>query len=729
MSLLSRLGFSLRRLSTRTSPQQSRPQLEQLERRDVMSAATLWQIGTGVYDLNQTFQLHSNPTAKQVVYLDFDGHTSGDVYGTSWDNISSPAWDGAGNGPSFTNSEMQTIQRVWARVSEDFAPFNIDVTMQDPGLEALRKTGTGDDRWGVRVVVTPNDQPAPGSGGVAYVGSFNFNTDTPVYVFNSSEKSIAEAASHEVGHSLGLSHDGAGTLAYYSGQGSGATSWGPIMGAAYSPIVTQWSKGEYAGANNKEDDLAKITTQNGFGYKSDDFGSTLATASALLPQGSTDISATYGVIEKNTDSDWFSFWSGAGPMSVNVDPLPLGPNLAVRADLYNASGTLITTVNPANALNAVVSFNITAAGQYFLKVSGAGRGDPATNGFSNYGSLGNYRITGSVTAYAGGGGPTNSPPVANADVATTVAGASVTLNVLANDSDPDGDSLAVTAVSNVVGGTASLSGGAVIFTPAAGFTGTGSFTYAISDGKGGTAVSAATITVSPGSTSQTFTNNNDVAISTSTTTTVTSSLVVTGLAGTLQDVDVKLNLYHTYVSDLRITLIAPDGTRVILFDRNGGSGDNLLGITFDDAATKGLANGAAPFMGSFRPAQLLSALNGKLPNGTWKLEVRDFDRRDGGRIDNWSLVPKTSAGATQAAASNSGSSASRVSFDAFADVVSNVCSNHAGGETTSFWRAVSNANRSTAALQAYYRTLSDAQLQSFFEEWFGAEREGDLPRR
>src|SRR5438105_2169187 len=86
-----------------------------------------------------------------------------------------------------------------ARLAEDFAPFNLDVTTQDPGVEALRKTSPEDGQWGIRVVITPDDRPGPGSGGVAYVGSFNFDTDTPVYVFNTAEKDVAEAASHEIG--------------------------------------------------------------------------------------------------------------------------------------------------------------------------------------------------------------------------------------------------------------------------------------------------------------------------------------------------------------------------------------------------------------------------------------------------------------------------------------------------------------------------------------------------
>ncbi len=626
--------------------------VERLEEREVLSASTLYSIGSGVYDLSQTFLLQSNPGANQTVYLDFDGHTNGDVYGTSWDNIVSPAWDYSGNGAAFTDTEKQIIQRIWARVSEDFAPFNINVTTQDPGVEALRRVGTSDVAWGVRVVFTGNDQPAPGSGGVAYVGSFNFSTDTPVYVFNVGEKGAAEAATHEVGHSLGLSHDGTGTLAYYGGQGSGVTPWGPIMGASYNVNVTQWSKGEYSGANQLQDDLNIITTQNGFTYRSDDYGNTQAAAFQLLPQGSSVVSATYGLIERNSDADYFSFWSNAGAIALNVDPLPLGPNLAVRADLYDANGTLLTTVNPAGQLNAPVNFTLGSAGQYFLKITGTGKGDPLTTGFSNYASLGNYRISGTVQAYTGGG-PTNQNPIANNDTASTTAGVPVTVNVLANDSDPNGDSLFITSVGNIVGGTAVISGSSVIFTPAAGFSGNASFSYSISDGHGGAASATANITVNPQPSQISFTNNTDVVISSTKSSTIVSTINVSGLTGTLQDVDVKVNIQHTYVSDLRIVLIAPDGTRITLFYRHGGSGDNLVNTVFDDAASSYIGNAAAPFTGSFRPYQLLSALNGKNPNGAWKLEIRDYYRADGGFLDNWTLSLRTGTPAPPAPAASS----------------------------------------------------------------------------
>src|SRR5207249_904895 len=109
-------------------------------------------------------------------------------------------------------------------------------------------------------------------------------------------KYIAEAVSHEVGHTLGLNHDGTSTVGYYSGQGN----WAPIMGVGYYHEVTQWSKGEYADANNTQDDLAII--QGYISYRADDHGNTIGTATPLT---GPDISAS-GVIEKSTDVDMWS---------------------------------------------------------------------------------------------------------------------------------------------------------------------------------------------------------------------------------------------------------------------------------------------------------------------------------------------------------------------------------------------------------------------------------------
>src|SRR4029078_4209879 len=81
--------------------------------------------------------------------------------------------------------------------------------------------------------------------------------------------------------------------------------------------------------------------------------------------------------------------------------------------------------------------------------------------------------------------------------ATTNAGVAVTIAVLANDSDPNGDALTVTGVTAAVGGSAAgNANNNVTFSPAAGFTGAGSFIYSISDGKGATASAGVSVTVS-----------------------------------------------------------------------------------------------------------------------------------------------------------------------------------------------------------------------------------------
>lgn len=155
--------------------------------------------------IDDTFLLNSLPGADHTIYLDFNGHTTS---GTIWNafyangqNFNSPAFNFEGSASSFTDNELATIQRIWARTAEAFSPFNVNVTTQDPGIEALRKT-ENDSEWGVRIVIGGSSTQWYGSlvGGVAFVGSFNMNSDTPVYVFpsqlggGSSDKNVAGAA-------------------------------------------------------------------------------------------------------------------------------------------------------------------------------------------------------------------------------------------------------------------------------------------------------------------------------------------------------------------------------------------------------------------------------------------------------------------------------------------------------------------------------------------------------
>ncbi|MFN7574587.1 MAG: S8 family serine peptidase, partial [Planctomycetota bacterium] len=118
--------------------------------------------------------------------------------------------------------------------------------------------------------------------------------------------------------------------------------------------------------------------------------------------------------------------------------------------------------------------------------------------------------------------------------------------------------------------------------------------------------------------------------------TVISTLEITD-SGTIADLDLSLDITHTWVSDLDVFLIAPDGTRVELFSDVGGSGDDFSGTYLDDEASTSIADGFAPFTGSFRPTGSLSVLDGLSITGTWTLEITDNFTGDDGTLDAWSL--------------------------------------------------------------------------------------------
>jgi PKD repeat protein len=384
------------------------------------------------FPLDQTFKLHSLPGSSKVIFLDFDGAT---VTGTAWnssynggaDIIAAP-FDTDGSPSTFSTTELQRIQNIWKRVAEDYAPFDVDVTTEEPPADALTRSSSSDTQFGNRVVITPTDF-YPNAGGVSYVGTFDAVGDyyKTSWAFSNklanSEKYIAEACSHENGHALGLHHEGTTSgVTYYQGHGD----WAPIMGNSYYKNVTQWAKGEYTGANNTEDQLLVIQ-QNGLTYFADDHGDTPATATMLI--GPTSISST-GFIEQNTDVDVFKFQTGAGAISIGVTPSPLGPDLKILAELHDAGGNLVASSSLSN-LGASISQTV-PAGIYYLTVSGIGTGDPTT-GYSDYASLGQYVLSGTIVASG-----SSTPPTAVIAASPTSGDAPVTVSFSGSGSTDDG---------------------------------------------------------------------------------------------------------------------------------------------------------------------------------------------------------------------------------------------------------------------------------------------------
>jgi len=378
--------------------------------------------------------LHSRAISPKKIYLDFNGHTTAGTYwNTSFASgaaFDTPPFDLDGTPDSFNATENSRMQAIWARVAEDFAPFDVDVTTEDPGEAGLSRSGSTDTTYGVRVCIggSSYDWFAQGAGGVAYLGSFIWNTDTPCFVFTAQlgsghEKYTAEAISHEVGHTLGLNHDGQTNITeYYAGHGN----WAPIMGVGYYNAITQWSKGEYSQANNLQDDIA-VMASYGATPIPDDHAGTQTTATSLT---GTLVTAQ-GIVSTRTDTDLFRFATGAGIVNFDVLPAPLGANLDTQIALYNSAGVLMKSAN-LNGLATNLSATLTA-GTYFLSIDGVGAGDPSTS-YNDYGSLGAYTLTGTVVPMS------NLPPIASTVNTTPKSGvAPLSVTCSSNGSyDPDG---------------------------------------------------------------------------------------------------------------------------------------------------------------------------------------------------------------------------------------------------------------------------------------------------
>lgn len=458
----------------------------------------------GTYPHSMAFELQSRPGASRVIYLDFDGET---VSGTGWNaNFTGGApfyaepYDTDGSPSTFSDAERTVVQNVWRRVAEDFAPFDVNVTTMDPGLAAIERTNSGDQQYGTRVVIsnTTTIYSDCSCGGVAYIGVFDHFGITfphgyyqPAWVFQrgvgSGSKGIAEAASHEAGHNLGLIHDGRGADDYYFGQGA----WAPIMGVGYNRPITQWSRGEYTDPTNTEDDLV-IMQQNGLPLLADDHGNTTGTATALAA-GPVD---TTGIISTSTDLDVFVFGTTGGTVSLTASPATVSPNLDIAFELLDHTGTVVASADPpssmttfdlASGLDASISVDL-PAGTYYLLVDGTGAGDPFASGYTDYGSLGRYAITGSIP---NDGSPMPTPPTAIVDVTATTGIAPLTVTLDGSgSSDPDGT---IVAYSWDLGDGNGGAGPVVAHT----YTGPGQFTAAltVTDDDGMSSTATATITV------------------------------------------------------------------------------------------------------------------------------------------------------------------------------------------------------------------------------------------
>ena len=222
-----------------------------------------------------------------------------------------------------------------------------------------------------------------------------------------------------------------------------------------------------------------------FTYDIDDFrgGTDTGTVTVTVNPGQTPVNGAPVAVD-DADST-----QPATPVIVGVllnDTDPDGDALTITAATNGARGR--TVVNSGLTVTYTPNTGVTSGIDTFTYTISDGRGGLAT-----------ATVTITVTAPP----PPNRAPIANADTATTRPGIPVRIDVVGGttagavaDTDPDGDAIVLATVQSFVGGAAAIQlDGTVIFTPAAGFSGAGSFTYTINDGRGGSATGSVTVNV------------------------------------------------------------------------------------------------------------------------------------------------------------------------------------------------------------------------------------------
>ncbi|PND36578.1 hypothetical protein C1O66_23200 [Paucibacter aquatile] len=382
----------------------------------------------GPYANQDVTQLESKPGSPWVFYLNT----------TAVMNGSTPL-----NGVT-----KEQMYRAWQSVADQYSMLNMNVTTKRSVYDAARTANTL--RTGIINFINQDGRSfAPlRSFGTTSAGTLYRNPSAGFdYGYG-----IGMTGAHEVGHQMGMSHDGGGSGGEYF-EGIPAYQWGPIMGnywmgGSWANQLFTWSRGEYSTANNQEDDFRIMTVNESVPYVADD--NVNGKPLQLRAGGEINPLDNWGQIERNTDNDLFTFTvANAATLNLRVDPIEYLRMLDVEAQILNSSGQQVARSNLAVNRSAEFSNLQLPAGSYSIKIQGGAEGTPQ-RGFSNYSSVGLYALKGTLSGGVPDTPPTplsNGVPLANQSGATgswnyyaiTLPSAASKLTVTLKGSNGDAD--------------------------------------------------------------------------------------------------------------------------------------------------------------------------------------------------------------------------------------------------------------------------------------------------
>ncbi len=400
----------------------------------------------------------------------------------------------------------------------DSATVSVTVNSVNDAPVATNDTATTNEDTAVTINVLDNDTDA------------DDNDTLSIDSVTSPSHGTAQISKGKVKYTPNANYNGSDDFTYTVSDGNGGTATGTV-----NVTVTSVNDAPVAANDTATTNEDTAVTINVLSNDSDSDGGTLSVASVANPSnGTAQISSSKVVYTPDAN------WHGSESFNYGISDGQGGTATAtVTVTVTSVNDTPVATndtatTNEDTSVTIDVLENDTDADKDSLSIDSVTSPSNGTaqisSGEIEYTPTGDYNGSDAFTyTVSDGNGGTatgtvnvtvtsvNDAPVAANDAATTNEDTSVTIAVLANDSDVDGDTLTISSVSNPTNGTAQISNNKVQYTPNANHHGTDQFSYTTSDGKGGTAAATVSVTVtsvndSPVAANDTATTNEDASV-------------------------------------------------------------------------------------------------------------------------------------------------------------------------------------------------------------------------